>query len=789
MRRQFSGIALEASVSLAMALILSCSSDDGGGGGNSSSSETNGECYDFEASTKLASANKTSEVPTIMALGQGGETVELDVIIRDFPMSYPGFEEKDYQKITDNRQCGANGSTSTATKGMVQEKLDYSQCSAAEKTGATDIEKAINGRYCARPMPANPSPDKMCYGENLQSWFTDGSHTKTFKEVMTLARKNGLYEIDSAGYLPLDKYPDELTFGKENSDNRNQQHNYGFTVAGSTEFKYVQANNDMFAFIGDDDMWVFIDGVLVMDLGGVHSALEGSFSINDIANARGWADNSIHSLNFFYVERQTVESNLRLRFNLTDLSSSKFSAPRILKAQTDDGATMIWVSNKLDMASIEKFIGSDQFPIIIKKSDPNNKNVNGYKLSSIEFISTDDYGYIYKITGGAISSGDSLSFNVKSDELLGYTNIDNVALPSDSWYVKSAEEIPSTKISWAPNATKIPPIIFEPVLGDNNPIKPPFDMAAWFTGNPTDASCANCGPLPNNGSFPNINYIWDPIQAAMVTPSTNRTVHGFGPAGTSIPPQRAGELVLTAFPNASGIVNTINGSMAYAEWYENKALQKLFGLPPEVSDYGPYGIVDPKVQAPDGGYQFVKNGFPNESSAGGIGQIAPTRCVSDRSKLDEPRINCLNFSLLTTQPFKLSVTLYDQRGNLVTQYLETITEKELRSIVQGPNYAPEERSYVAQLSKNSNQMCQAPTASNYGMPNVLTTNGLVKVNVNIYPFSKNGNRFSNGAYTAKIDMVELPYEGCMNNAGMPIYITEPYKCHHAELKFDWINSN
>jgi fibro-slime domain-containing protein len=760
----------------------------------------------------------------------GQETVELDIIIRDFSApanslrerqaagytGYDGFQEYDFSKPSQNppqtRECNPNG----ATKGMVRDTLDYSQCSSDKRKGEDYIKRASNGRYCARPIPANPAPEKMCYGEHLENWYTNNgpSYTKVFNETLTLKRnRNGLYEIDTVGYFPLDKYPDSETFGKQNSDGRNN-HNFGFTIAGSAEFKYVAANNDNFAFRGDDDMWVFIDGVLVIDLGGVHQKVDGSFNVNDIAKERDWTDGSMHSINFFYAERQTVESNLRLTFALTDLSPPLYGSPRILKAETTIGSggdtTSIWVSTKLDLESIEKFIGLNEFPIIIRKSDPDNKNINGYKLSSISFKAADgSNGYVYIITGSVcesksdsdckliIGSGDSLSFNVKSGDLTdaGFgNNKNNVALPSDDYYIKSSIGIEATKVSWARNTTKMPKIPFVPIPGDKNPIKPDF-LGEWFSGNPTDGNCAVCGSLPIGGVFPNITQIWDPVKGEMVKISddpnqtTNSVVRGFGKTGTPIPPQRAGELILTAYPNASGTVKTINGTMTYKQWLEDKEMQKLFGLPPEVSDNGPYGIADPTKQADNGGYAFVKNGFANESSVGSNGRIAPTRCIADSSK-QEPRINCLNFSLLAQQPFQISVILYDQLGNFVTQYRETITEKEFRSVVQGPNYAAEEKTNVANLSRNASEDCKVPepNGSNYGQPNVLTTNGLVKVNVNIYPFSKDGRRFGNGVYIAKIDRVDLPYSGCVNNGGIPASIDQGYMRYHAEQKFGWMRT-
>lgn len=105
-----------------------------------------------------------------------------------------------------------------------------------------------------------------------------------------------------------------------------------------------------FSFSGDDDVWIFIDGVLVADLGGLHDALsvEINFETGDIEvngynnngqniytststikdkmqnyvapsefNDNTFADETYHTLDFFYLERGNVDSNMNMQFNLT----------------------------------------------------------------------------------------------------------------------------------------------------------------------------------------------------------------------------------------------------------------------------------------------------------------------------------------------------------------------------------------------------------------------------------------------------------------------------------------
>ncbi len=757
----------------------------------------------------------------------------------------------------------------------------------------------VKYRYCARPKSSGSDKcsSKLNPGNKVEQWFSSGGEARELRDVLDLewnptSRKYFVnYDYNTSrdwkngdgndnGFFPLDKYDDgsNKTWGRQslnywcpNKDEgntspdgicrdwysnggprsptagrttaqsrnvKNKLHNYGFSAAGSGQFKYDEKADDVFKFIGDDDMWIFIDGELAADLGGVHLAAPADINIKEYAKKTGhwsnragdvWIDGTTHVVNFFYMDRNTDGSNFKLEMALSGLAPPRFGAPEIKKAETSqktDGSssTVIYVNNKLDEESIKQFTtgeGKDLFPIVIKKV--NDNNLYGFKLESISCSDkATSQGYACVINGqvcssktncnGTLNSGDSLSFNVLFGELKeAGTPFEGLALPDDNgkWYIKTAgNKTPATRLSWAVNSTSMPPIIFKPDVADNDVRKPDFNIDSWFTGDPNGGKgvgggsvSTGGGSLPglgNKGLFTQITQIWDNKQNKLVdlpNGSGNNTVHGFGTKGTPIPPNRAGELILTAYPNAGSKVNGI----PYTQWDTSSTYQKLFGLPPIPKDGNLFGIANPTEQQPNGGYIFVKNGFKGESSVGGI-QVAPTRCIADRNELDidgkAPHINCLNFSLKANRPFQISVTVYDQLGTFVTQYRETISEQEFRSVVQGPTFIEGNpgTGYVSP-SKGKNRKdeeveCRYPTTPNdFGKKEIITTNGLVKVNVNIYPFSKDGRRFGNGVYILKIDRVDLPYEGCMNSNGSSVWIEEKFVRYHADTKFGWMRTN
>lgn len=181
--------------------------------------------------------------------------------------------------------------------------------------------------------------------------------------------KGGVSDANLGQFFPFDS-ADKVFDEKGNSlspkqiidGSTNLNHHFGMSV--TTEFVQpasgkTTGNKDMvFEFSGDDDVWVYIDGVLVGDLGGIHEKATlkinfatGGVHVGHVDNANDpektiqdttikamfqaagadttnfsgntFRDSTKHTLSFFYLERGAGASNMSLKFNLTTLPSSE----------------------------------------------------------------------------------------------------------------------------------------------------------------------------------------------------------------------------------------------------------------------------------------------------------------------------------------------------------------------------------------------------------------------------------------------------------------------------------
>lgn len=114
-------------------------------------------------------------------------------------------------------------------------------------------------------------------------------------------------------FFPLDGFTVPAMYTNGSFGKQSRDHNYHFTMEVNTVFTYIPGT--VFTFTGDDDVWVFIDGKLALDLGGVHGALTGKIDMDSDTLGKagtGLVPNHDYTLDLFFAERHTTQSNFRI---------------------------------------------------------------------------------------------------------------------------------------------------------------------------------------------------------------------------------------------------------------------------------------------------------------------------------------------------------------------------------------------------------------------------------------------------------------------------------------------
>lgn len=220
-----------------------------------------------------------------------GHALRLPVVIRDFDTTHVNFE---------NPECGQR-----LIRGMVADTLGPDR----------------------RPMPATPS---TCPTAKVREWFTDHAANRRYCRDLPMQREPGsdLYTFDRPMFFPIDDVPGQKFPGDDG-----RPHNFHFCLETHAVFEY--RGGETMVFNVDDDIFVYVNNKLAVDLGGNHGRLSDLIDLDGQAEALGLRKGNHYPLDIFYCDRATSNAALSLRIPINALALAPM--PRAGPLQVGDG--------------------------------------------------------------------------------------------------------------------------------------------------------------------------------------------------------------------------------------------------------------------------------------------------------------------------------------------------------------------------------------------------------------------------------------------------------------------
>ena len=196
----------------------------------------------------------------------------------------------------------------------------WSECSAAH-----EIEKWFVPQVVATDAAGKEYTNAVCRDIDLVLdeegfWLADISENN---------EDGGFFPIDNLEFLDSAKTVRNPKFDWDDQLTKNgKKHNYSFAMKISAQFKYIKGQ--YFEFRGDDDVWVFINNRLVVDIGGCHNPVERAVDLDTL----GLIEGREYPFHIFFSERNSNGSNFKMRTSI-NLQTQKTYYP--VEEKTTDG--------------------------------------------------------------------------------------------------------------------------------------------------------------------------------------------------------------------------------------------------------------------------------------------------------------------------------------------------------------------------------------------------------------------------------------------------------------------
>jgi fibro-slime domain-containing protein len=243
------------------------------------------------------------EVPPT-GIGNEGKTCDaLVAVVRDFKGAneggHPDFEVYQGDAQTTGLVASMLGSD--------QKPVYASMCEPGVAGGGGGRGRG-NGGGGGGPCPYGAqTTSKMAFDQWYR--FVDGVNKPYLMYFQFQTDASGQATFSSDHFFPLDG----AGWGNSGQDTAGQDHNFGFTTELHTKFKY--SGGETFSFSGDDDLWVFVNGKLALDLGGLHPETMGTLDLDQSAQTLGISKGGIYTMDLFHAERHTDASNFQVQTN------------------------------------------------------------------------------------------------------------------------------------------------------------------------------------------------------------------------------------------------------------------------------------------------------------------------------------------------------------------------------------------------------------------------------------------------------------------------------------------
>ena len=168
-----------------------------------------------------------------------------------------------------------------------------------------------------KPVYAHSGSTETVVGpDTFNQWYRDvpGTNISTTIDIPLTASgaKKDVFTYNNTAFFPIDGQ----LFGDED-----QPHNYAFTVEIATRFRYN--GGETFTFSGDDDVFVFINRQLAIDLGGIHSILSQTVDLDAQAKQLGVVPGGIYSMHIFFAERHMIGSDFVVETTISEFDACK----------------------------------------------------------------------------------------------------------------------------------------------------------------------------------------------------------------------------------------------------------------------------------------------------------------------------------------------------------------------------------------------------------------------------------------------------------------------------------